>query len=218
MPTTEQARPGLVRPEYGPTAPELVRRRFGRAARKRLAVAAVVALALLAAGLAAGSGDGLTTLEHRSAPAFTLLHPAGVVRRVTPGPGELVRLRARRGPVRIVVTVRRLTLPDYRGSVSGLLPVHADRHARALAAELPGFRARADGKARVNDAPGYQLRYRAEGMQGIDIFVVPEDGDREGVLLRYRQTDPGALDEADGELVKAARKTFRSFRFGLDRP
>jgi hypothetical protein len=142
-----------------------------------------------------------------------------VVRRVAPGPGELVRLRARRGPLRIAVTVRRLTLPDYRGSVSGLLPVHADRHARALAAELPGFRARADGKARVNDAPGYQLRYRAEGMQGIDIFVVPEDGDREGVLLRYRQTDPPRrLDEADRDLVKAARKAFRSFRFGLDRP
>ena len=43
--------------------------------------------------------------------------------------------------------------------------------------------------------------------------------DRDGVLLRYRQTNPPrALSAADRELVKATRKAFRSFRFGLDRP
>ena len=30
MATTEEARPGLVLPEYGPTGPELVRGRLGR--------------------------------------------------------------------------------------------------------------------------------------------------------------------------------------------
>ncbi len=173
--------------------------------------------------IATRSGDGLTTLEHRSAPVFTLLHPAGQVRRVAPAPGELVRLRSRRGGLELTVTVRRLTLPPYRGSVSGLLPVHADRHMRALAAELPGFRPRADGKARVNDAPGYQVRYQARPpgrrLTGTDIFVVPEDGEREGVLLRFRQTNPpGALGAGQRDLVKATRKAFRSFRFGLDRP
>ena len=122
----------------------------------------------------------------------------------------------------MVVTVRRLSLPPYRGSVSGALPIYAERHVRTLAAELPGFRARTEGKARVNDAPGYQLRYRAgpatRRTVGIDILLVPEDGRRDGVLLRYRQTGTTALSEADSDLVKATREAFRSFSFGLGRP
>lgn len=223
MPATEEAPPGLVLPEYGPSGPELIRRRFGPRARRAIAVVAAVVVVILAVLIATRSGDGLTTLEHRSAPVFTLLHPAGQVRRVSPGPGELVRLRSRRGALEITVTVSRLALPAYEGSVSGFLPVYADRHVRALAAELPGFQARTDGKARVNDAPGYQIKYRAgtaqRPMTGIDILVVPEDGRRDGVVLRYRQTNPPrALDAAGKDLVKASRKAFRSFRFGLDRP
>ena len=174
----------------------------------------------LAALIATRAGDGLTKLEHRSAPQFTLLYPAGDVHRVKAGPGEIVRLRSGRGRLRHgrddpAASRSRPT----RGSVSGLLPVFADRQAAALARELPGFRFRTDGKARVNDAPGYQLRYRAgppnRRTLGTDVLVVPEDGDRDGVLLRFRQTNPPrALDEADKELVKATRKAFRSFRFG----
>ena len=51
-----------------------------------LVVAAVVVV-LLAVLYATRSGDGLTTLEHRSAPVFTLLHPAETVRRVAPATG-----------------------------------------------------------------------------------------------------------------------------------
>jgi hypothetical protein len=221
--TTEEARPGLVLPEYGPTGPELIRRRFGPRTRRILAVVLVVLVAAIVALIATQAGDGLEKLEHRSAPVFTLLYPPGQVHRVTPRPGEVVRLRAHRGRLDVVVTVRPLTLPAYQGSVSGLLPVYAERHLRALAAELPDFRARTEGKARVNDAPGYQLRYRSGPASrrtlGTDILVVPEDGRRDGVVLRLRQTNPPrALDAADRELVKATRKAFRSFRFGLDRP
>ena len=180
----------------------------------------MLALAVL---IATRSGDGLTTLEHRSAPVFTMLYPAGQVRRVQPATGELVRLRARRGPLEITVTVRRLTLPAYSGSVSGFLPVYADRHMRALAAELPGFTParRRQGprqrRARVPDQ--YRAGTENRPTTGIDIFVVPEDGRRDGVILRYRQTNPPRpLDEPERDLVKATRKAFRSFRFGLDRP
>ena len=218
MTATDEARPGLVPPEYGPTGPELVRRRLGRRGlRIAAAVAALVVLAVAIVVLA--GGDDLTELRHESSPQFTMLYPAGTVHRAEPGPGEMARFRARRGGLRLLVAVRRLTLPPYEGSVAGLLPIVADRLAAALARELPGFRLRTDGKARVNDAPGYQLRYRAGRTTGIDILVVPEDGDREGVVLRFRQTNPPrALGAAGKDLVKAARKTFRSFRFGLDRP
>jgi hypothetical protein len=223
MPTTDEARPGLVPPEYGPTGPELVRRRLGRRGRRIVFAAAALVVVALAVLIATRAGDGLTKLEHRSAPQFTLLYPAGDVHRVKAGPGEILRLRSGRGRLRMVVTIRRLELPPYEGSVSGLLPVFADRQAAALARELPGFRFRTDGKARVNDAPGYQLRYRAgppsRRTLGTDVLVVPEDGDRDGVLLRFRQTNPPRpLDETEKDLVKATRKAFRSFRFGLDRP
>ena len=215
MATTEEARPGLVLPEYGPTAPELL----GRRGRAVVAVAAVVLVAVVAL-IALTAGDDLTKLEHRAAPRFTMLYPPAEIDRVKPQAGELERLEARRNGMRIDVTVRPLTLPPYEGSVSGLLPIYADRHAAELARELPGFRYQRDGKARVNDAPGYQLRYRSRDVtNGIDILVVPEDGDREGVLLRFRQSNPPrALGGGQKALVKAARKVFRSFRFGLDRP
>src|SRR4051812_32536881 len=218
MPIAAQPRPGLVPPEYGPTAPDLVRRRLKPAAR-RLLYAAVAGLVFVPVALIAGRGDGLTEIEHISTPQFTLLYPPAQMHKVKAGPGELMRFRSGRGRLRMIVAVRRLTLPAYSGSVSGLLPVFADRQAVALARELPDFRARTDGKARVNDAPGYQLRYRAGRTQGTDVFVVPEDGDREGVLLRFRQTNPpGGVPARDKDLVKATKKAFRSFRFGLDRP
>jgi len=229
MATTEEAQPGLVLPEYGPTGPELISRRLGPRARAALAIGAVVLIAVVAL-IVLTAGDGLTKLEHRArtpsgvagkaaAPQFTMLYAPAEIDRVKPQAGELERLEARRNGLRVDVTVRPLTLPPYEGSVSGLLPIYADRHAAELARELPGFRYQRDGKARVNDAPGYQLRYRAGRMVGTDLMIVPEDGDREGVILRLRQTNPRrALGEPQKELSKAARKAFRSFRFGLERP
>jgi hypothetical protein len=149
-----------------------------------------------------------------------MLYAADAVRPTKPGPGEIVRFRAQRRGLRLLVAVRRLRLPPYEGSVAGVLPIVADRQAEALARELPGFRLRTEGKARVNDAPGYQLRYESRDVtNGIDILVVPEDGDREGVVLRFRQSNPPrALGGRQKALVKTMRKVFRSFRFGLDRP
>ena len=218
MSTTAEPRPGLVLPEYGPTAPELVRRRLKPGAR-RLLYAAIALVVVALALLVIGHGDGLTELKHTAAPQFTLLYPPSQVHKVKAGAGEIMRLRSGRGRLRMVIAIRRLTLPAYQGSVSGLLPVLADRQAAALARELPGFRLLADGKARVNAAPGYQLRYRSGRTQGTDVLVVPQDGDREGVLLRLRQTNPPTgLGQPQRDLVKATKKAFRSFRFGLDRP
>ena len=218
MPPTAESPPRLVPPEYGPSAPELVRRRFKPGAR-RLVCAAVALFVVALALVVIGRGDGLTELKHTAAPQFTLLYPPSQVLKVKAGPGEIMRFRSGRGRLRMLIAIRRLTLPAYQGSVSGLLPVLADRQTAALARELPGFRLLADGKARVNDAPGYQLRYRAGRTQGTDVFVVPQDGDREGVLLRLRQTNPPTgLGQPQKDLVKATKKAFRSFRFGLDRP
>src|SRR5215210_3282388 len=97
MATTEEAVPhGLVRPEFGPTGPELVRRRLSPRGRRVAAVATVAVVVVALGALIAAGGDGLTELEHRSAPQFTMLYPAGTVDRVAPRAGELVRLRSGR--------------------------------------------------------------------------------------------------------------------------
>jgi len=221
MPTTEEAPAGLVRPEFGPSAGALIRRHLSR--RARVALALALALVAAAAAVLVARGDGFTQLEHRSAPVFTLIYPAGQVHRVAPRAGELVRLRAGRPGLRVVITARRHTLPPYRGGASGFLPIYADRQTGPLAAELPGFRARGDGKAPGKSLAGYVLRYSAgpprRRVLGMDMYAVPADGRRDGVLVRYRQTNPPRpLGPAGRELVTTTRKVFRSFRFGLDRP
>ena len=140
-----------------------------------------------------------------------MLYPAGPVHRAKPGPGEIVRFRAQRRGLRLLVAVRRLTLPRLRGQRQRACSRSSPTARRqALAKELPGFRLRTEGKARVNDAPGYQLRYRSRDVtNGIDILVVPEDGDREGVLLRFRQSNP---PRALGAGQKAARRRRRARR------
>ena len=166
-----------------------------------------------------GRGDGLTELKHTAAPQFTLLYPPSQVHKVKAGPGEIMRFRSGRGRLRMVIAIRRLTLPAYQGSVSGLLPVLADRQAAALARELPGFRLLGTARRASTPRPATSSATAPGRTQGTDVFVVPTDGDREGVLLRFRQTNPpSGLGQPQKDLVKATKKAFRSFRFGLDRP
>lgn len=216
----------LLRPEYGPTLPALLRARHGVAPRVTLGVAALVVLVALVAALTASDEErGLDTYVHSDAPAFNLLHPAGVVRRVAPAGGELARLEARGRRVVVSVVVR--PLPPYAGPGRlevAALPILAVRHADGLRAQLDGFALGDDGRARVNDAPGYQLRFRAgpraRPLIGHDVLLLPTDGATGGgVLLSLRQQNARPrLRPADRELVGRAKKVFRSFRFGTERP
>jgi hypothetical protein len=71
-----------------------------------------------------------------------------------------------------------------------------------------------EGKARFNDAPGYQMGYRTDQGRYRDTLLVPEEGPfREGVLLSFeQQRRPGK------RLVEAMRDAMRSFQFGTEAP
>jgi hypothetical protein len=220
--------PPLVRPEFGPTLPSLLERRFGVPRFVTLGVAVVLGVAATVAVVAAATAGRDTPGEqvvHRGEPVFNLLYSTDALRRVRPHAGELLRLEGRRGRVSAEVVVSRLELPPYRGNVTrGLLPAFAARYADRLRAGLPGFTLRDEGRARVNDAPGYQVGYRATPpggtLHGRDVLLVPEDTVTRGaVVLRYRQVvqgrgKPGAKAM---ETVFLARKAFRSFRYGTER-
>lgn len=211
---------------FGESLPALIERRRGIAQRTTLAaVAAVLAAAVLVYWLVLRDPlDGKDQYVRTRAPVFNVLLTPGIVHRVRPRPGELLRLRARRGPVLATATVRRLRLPAYRGDVAGLLPVFTDAYTRRLAAATPGFHLLADGKARVHTAPGYQVGFgftsQAGAGQGIDILTVPPElpGVRDGVILSYREIrPPGRIRPRLRAVLKAMRSAFRSFEFGPDR-
>ena len=217
----------FVRPEFEPTLPALVRRRTG--VPERVTVALLV-LAVAAAGAAAlfvrPRVDGVSTLVHRSDPVFNLEYANGALHEAAPRAGELARLEGRRGRQSVTITVRPLALPASGGDVAhGVLPVNASGHIRVLATELDGFRLLDQHRARINDAPGYEVRFRsgpsARPTLGTDALLIPDEHEERGaVLLSMRRTVAGRLKlgKRGQRFARAASEAFRSFAYGTGRP
>lgn len=215
----------LVRPEFGPTLAALVRRRLGVAERTTVLAALALGIAAVAIMLVARwveTPDG-EVVVHRGDPVFNLVYSPDALSRVTPRPGELIRLEARRGALRMSVVARALRLPEYRGDVSrGLLPVYAEGYADELRRSLPGFRLTDEGKARVNDFPGYQLGFRAgppgRRIKGRDLLLVEQElGPRMAVAVSLRQTGARRVPgEAEQRVIDLTKDAFRSVAFGTD--
>lgn len=217
------ARPeSVLRPEFGPSLPQLLRAKLGIPTRVTAAVAALVALGAVVFLL--GSRGAEVHLVHRTpAPVFNLRY-AKVLHRSPQRPGVLFELVGRRGDVFLQsMTVRPLHLPPYRGAVSGQLPILAAvQHAAAIRRAYPGFTVLDEGKARINDAPGYQIGFRAKrdgrAIFGKEILLLPDEpGARDGVTITLLQTHAaGAHAVDDVGTVGALKKPFRSFRFGTE--
>ncbi len=212
--------------QFGETLPQIVERRRGIPRRTTAAVlvAALVVLTLLALLVFYDPLGGKQQYVHRQAPAFNVLLTPSLVKRTTPHPGELLRLRGHRRGLDLAVTVRPLHLPAYRGDVAGMLPAFTVNYAGRLAGSVSNFKLQADGKARVHTAPGYQVGFSYGSAQrpgtGIDILAVPPElpGVRDGAIITFRQVNGRRRLGARGRaLVKAMRSAFRSFEFGPDR-
>jgi hypothetical protein len=211
----------LVRPEFGPTLPALLRERFGLP--PRATIAAVVVLVVLAGIVAVAVRPGTpgdTQFVHDGDPVFNMLYTSGMLERVEPQGDELVRFEGERGAQRATVTVSPLELPAAGGDVThALLPVYASGHADRLREEIPGFQLVEEGRARVGTSPGYEVTFRAPGLYGSDVVVVPgEDDARGAVLVSLRREVSGRLGAEAHELSAAARSAFRSFAYGRERP
>lgn len=215
-----------VRPEFGPTLPELAGpawRRLPRAARVGVALGAGVLLVALAA-LALRGGEDRRTVVVRGEPTFNLVHPAAL-ERVDPQAGELLRLERRAdGRVTQRLTVRAVRVPAYRGDIGGLLPAFASRLVDAAERTDPAFVLRGEGRIRVNELPGYaylfQTRVGGRTTYGRRLLLFAEEpGVRLGadVLLLAERSE--SVPRADAVGSNGALKTaLRSFRFGTERP
>jgi hypothetical protein len=213
----------LILPEYGPTLPEIARRRFGWRERTTIALliaaAAAAAVALL---VVRPEVDGIAKYVHHDRPVFNLLYDTGALHGAQPRPGELVRLEGRRGRLAVAITVERLRLPPATGDVAhGLLPAYASTHIEALRARLGAFQLRAEGRARVNHAPGYEVRFRTgppgHRTFGNDLMILPsEEEAADALLVSSRRTIDGSLKggEAEQALYRASAEAYRSFKYG----
>jgi hypothetical protein len=208
----------LVKAEYGPTLPALLRP-LPRAARFAVwgGLALVLAVALWL-GLG-GRSDPETHVVVRGERTFNLVHGDRLRRVATPG--TLLALDRPDQADRFVV--RALLLEPYRGSAGGTLPVYADGYVRRLREDEPGLRLVAEGRTRVNGVPGYQvvLRGRRDGraIYRRDVFLVEDvDGKRDGVILQLTSSFASGTPNAEATGSHGPLKQpLRTFRFGTER-
>ena len=210
----------VVKAEFGPSLPQLLRARFGLSPRLVTVVAVALVVAVVAVAFALRTRD--VHLIHHGTPVFNLRY-AKVLHHMPPEPGVLLGLEGRRGHLFLqALTIRPLHLPAYQGAVSGLLPIYSEHHIRALTKRFDHFTPLEEGKARINEAPGYQVGFQAEldgrTVYGREVVLVPDQpGARDGVAITVLQTHAaGAHAVKDVGTVGAIKKPFRSFRFGTE--
>ena len=212
----------LLRPEFGPTLPELISRRFS-VSRRVVAIVAVIALIVLGVAVKVIVGAGNEKLVVHGKPSVNVVYDPSQLHQATPRAGELMRLVGHTGRVDAELTARHANLPPYSGDViGGQLPLYTAQYAGRLMRELPGFQLGAEGKARMNQAPGYQITY-SSGTPGNttswrEVWVMPKpDQADQTIVLKMRQTVSGRPGPAGRDLLMATKKAFRSFRFGTRR-
>ena len=211
----------VIKAEYGPTLPQLLAPRS-----LAVRVAAIVIAALTTAGalyIVISSRPDETAVLVRQPITFNLVH--GDEWRKEPARGALVSLRhERRGLFLDSYVIRDLRLPAYEGAVSGTLPVFANGHVRALRTRYPAFEYVSEGRARINNAIGYEVTFRARmgerRLYGRHYLLVEDEpeGRRRGVVIELIST-PAAGTPAASEIGNhgALKTPLRSFRFGEDR-
>ena len=223
MPPVRSPRPGLVRPEFGPGLPALLRARLGIPERLTPVLVAGVVTLLVLAGLALRGDDGIAELVRSEAPAYTMLYDERALEEVAPRPGELTRLEITSRRVRGAIVVRPFRLPTARrGAIFSEAPIVMSRRVDELRRTAPDFELREDARTRVNTAPGYEIAYRTGPATAPtltrQVVVVEDEETQDGVELTMRLERPRRLQAAGRGTVGAARSAYRSFRFGTERP
>lgn len=216
----------LVRPEFGPTLPELAGPRWRALSRGGRIVA--VLLALLACALLlwrTTGGDNRTTVVVAHPVAFNLVYDDAKLERVVPPAGTSLLLRTPASdPDPESVTVAPLRLPAYRGDIAGVLPLYAATVIRRMQAADPAFILRSEGRTRINRQPGYQIQYqtRRDGRTAYGrrtFLFADEPAQRDGADLNLVAVRSPSMPNVDAVGSNGPTKLpYRSFRLGTERP
>jgi hypothetical protein len=213
-----------VRPEFGPTLPELLGpriRAWPRAA--RIALAAVAALVVLLLLYALFKPAGATARKRavivRTPVAFNFVYRRPFAKEQPQG-----RETARVGSQTQTFAVTPLQLPAYQGDAAGFLPLYAAQQEAAMAKQYPGFVWRDDGRANINKQQGFEIVFQFRGddgktVYGRRIFLLPNVTSRAGADILVTAPRSPAIVHADDVGHNGGLKTaLRSFRFGSERP
>jgi hypothetical protein len=221
----------VVRPEFGPTLPELLAPRV-RALPRAVQVALVVVAALVVAGAVfvvvhRKEADQRPQAVVRAPVAFNLL-VAPPLERVAPRGRETLRLQTPAGtaaPQRLTVTPYKL--PPYHGDPTGILTLESANMIAQMRRTIPGFVWRGDGRVNYNRQPGYEILYQAriggKTTYGRRTILLP-GGDtppKEGVdisMVAARSDSIPRVDAVGATNGSALKTAIRSFRFGTERP
>ncbi|HVF78633.1 MAG TPA: hypothetical protein VNA28_10070, partial [Solirubrobacteraceae bacterium] len=149
----------VVNAEYGPT---LLRLLAPRSLAVRLSAAALASAIVLGAALIAiTSRGGETEVLVRKHVTFNLIYSEQWNR--VERSGALVALRhvGTQGRVKGLFldsyTIRDLRLPAYRGAAGGMLPIYAIGYIRDIRERYTDFEPVSEGRARINNAIGYEV-------------------------------------------------------------
>jgi hypothetical protein len=219
----------VVRPEFGPTLPELLGprvRALPRAGQAILAALAALFVLALAFVLLRGDGEQRTTVVVREPIAYNLVYPPAL-QQVRPQGRETLRLETAPGaadPQSFAVTP--FTLPPYRGDATGVLTGMSPNQIERMRRTIPGFVWRADGRVNYNRQPGYEILFQARidgrTWYGRRTLLLPggDEPPREGVDIMIMAARSEAIPRADAVASSsgALKTAIRSFRFGTERP
>ena len=217
----------VVKPEFGPTLPELVGPRLRALPRGGQVAVGALAAAVVAAllWLVFLKDDGRTPLVVRGPFAFNLLYDDSKLERVAPQAGEALRLQTpatEADPESFAV--RAVRLPAYTGDASGVLPGFATGLIEQMRAADPQFILRAEGRARVNSQPGYQIQFQTtrDGRTTYGrrtLLFKDEPGERDGADITLIAARSPAIPNVDQVGSNGPVKLpYRSFRLGTERP
>lgn len=215
-----------VKPELGPTLPQLLRpwwRRASLPVRFGAALVAAVLVVALVLGALGGATTDETAVVVKEPIAFNLRH-GPTLQRLDPQRGELLALDARRGALFLQsFHVAPLHLEPYEGLPAGELPVVAEDLKTRLARRFDAFRLVEEGRITINEVPGYEVVFAARSqddrrLYGRWVMMVPEQpGEREGVTLQLLGTPAAGIPNAEAIGDEGQLKLpMRSFRFGTE--
>jgi len=179
-----------VKPEYGPTMPDLLASRLGTlSGRWRAAAGAVVIVVLAVALIEALRGGPAGFAASEPGVAFSFSY-SGLEREPAP-PGQYVQLASHTAAGRLVaqLAVGPLELPAFAGNVIGVEPVFVAGYMREFAARTPGVVLQSAAPTLVGPTAGYNFTYTrtiaGEEYFGRVIFLTPSTapGQRRGVVV-----------------------------------
>ncbi|CAB4869343.1 unannotated protein [freshwater metagenome] len=216
-----------VQQRFRPTLADLAAPRWRalpRLAQIGAGIAGLLVIALIIV-LAVGRGAERRAVVVPSPTAFNLLYDSSKLDRIPTASGTSLVLRTPQAdPDPENFSVRPVTLPSAYGTPGAGLPLYATQLIDRMRRDDPSFVLRGEGRARINDQPGYQIQFQtnisgrtAYGRR--TLLFAADDSTADGADITIIALRSRSMPNVDAVGSNGPTKLpYRSFRLGLDRP